>query len=56
MIDNWTFSGATPEQIRELFKSMEPIKPPIMAPSLEDRVKTLEEQVKFLMEKLNNVT
>lgn len=29
------------------------IKPPIMAPSLEDRVTDLERQVKFLMEKIN---
>ncbi len=46
--DSWTFSSATPEQVQELFKSMMPVKPPIMAPSLEDRVKKLEEQVALL--------
>ncbi len=51
--DSWTFSEATDEQIKELFKAMAPIKPTVMTPSLEDRVRDLERQVKFLMEKIN---
>lgn len=48
--DSWTFSKATSEQIQELLKSMKPIKPPVMAPSLEDRVRMLEESVGRLIE------
>lgn len=52
--DSWTFSEATSEQFQELLKSMKPIKPPVMKPSLEDRVRMLEESVKRLVDERKN--
>ncbi len=53
--DSWTFSKATSEEIQELFKSMKPIKPPVMAPSLENRVADLERLCRALQSKIDKL-
>lgn len=46
--DSWNWSKTFP--VDELFPSC---KPKVMAPTLEDRVRTLEEQVKALFKEKN---
>ncbi len=53
--DSWTFSKATSEEIQELLKSMETIKPPVMAPSLENRLSDLERLCKSLQSRIDKL-